>query len=101
MKTTMDSIFKVAFNVELNSLVGLDEQGVKFAKAFDESSRLISRRFANIFWKIMRFLNIGSERLLKENIKIVDDFVYKLILTKASNHNSEQNYDVSFAVGNT
>ncbi|CAL9752124.1 unnamed protein product [Musa acuminata subsp. burmannicoides] len=79
MKSTMDSIFRTAFGVELNCLGGSDHAGSEFAKAFDASGEIITLRYINVFWKIMRFLNIGSEATLKKKIKVVDDFVYKLI----------------------
>lgn len=81
MRATMDSIFEIGFGLELNSLEG-QSQGSRFAKAFDNSSKFILLRYFNLFWKIKRFLNIGSEAKLKENIKVVDDFVYRLIHTK-------------------
>ncbi|URE06183.1 cytochrome P450 [Musa troglodytarum] len=60
-------------------LGGSDHAGSEFAKAFDASGEIITLRYINVFWKIMRFLNIGSEATLKKKIKVVDDFVYKLI----------------------
>nr|UHB15504.1 cytochrome P450 [Paris polyphylla] len=81
MKSTMDSIFKVGFGTELDCLGGSDE-GSKFAKAFDTSSELITRRYVHAFWKIERFLKFGPEAELRKNIKDINDFVYKLISTK-------------------
>ncbi|KAL4361378.1 hypothetical protein GQ457_04G032270 [Hibiscus cannabinus] len=82
MKSTLDSIFKVAFGVELDSMCGSNAEGKEFAAAFDDSSALTLYRYVDIFWKIKRFLNIGSEAALKKNVKVVDDFVYKLINNK-------------------
>uniref|UniRef100_A0A6N2MY13 Uncharacterized protein n=1 Tax=Salix viminalis TaxID=40686 RepID=A0A6N2MY13_SALVM len=82
MKSTLDSIFKVAFGVELDSMCGSNEEGVKFTRAFDDASALTLWRYVDVFWKIKRFLNIGSEAALKKNVKVVNDFVYKLINKK-------------------
>ncbi|KAJ6879244.1 hypothetical protein NC652_032728 [Populus alba x Populus x berolinensis] len=82
MKSTLDSIFKVAFGVELDSMCGSNEEGVKFTSAFDDASALTLWRYVDVFWKIKRFLNIGSEAALKKNVKVVNDFVYKLINKK-------------------
>ncbi|KNA12205.1 hypothetical protein SOVF_127210 [Spinacia oleracea] len=82
MKSTLDSIFKVAFGVELDSMCGSNEQGRKFSHAFDDASALSLYRYVDIFWKIKKYLNIGAEAELKKNIKIIDDFVYKLISNK-------------------
>jgi hypothetical protein len=93
MKTTLDSIFKVAFGVELDSMCGSSEESPNFVKAFDDSSALILWRYVDIFWKMKRFLNIGS---LKKNIKVVDNFVYKLIHTKIQQmHDSHDDSAIS------
>ncbi|KAA8545338.1 hypothetical protein F0562_020122 [Nyssa sinensis] len=82
MKSTLDSIVKVAFGVELDSLCGSSEEGTEFGNAFDDSSAITVRRYVDISWKIKKTLNIGSEAQLKKNIKVIDDFVYKLIRGK-------------------
>ncbi|KAH0466050.1 hypothetical protein IEQ34_006153 [Dendrobium chrysotoxum] len=82
MRSTMDSIFKVGFGVELDTLGGSNKEGSIFAKAFDDSSSQILRRFFDVFWKISRALNIGLEAQLRKNIKLIDEFVYKVINVK-------------------
>ncbi|XP_021856518.1 cytochrome P450 704C1 isoform X2 [Spinacia oleracea] len=82
MRSTLDSIFKVAFGVDLDSMCGSNEQGKTFSQAFDGASALCLYRYVDPFWRIKKYLNIGSEAQLKKNIKIVDDFVYKLINNK-------------------
>ncbi|XVE77005.1 hypothetical protein DITRI_Ditri13aG0027100 [Diplodiscus trichospermus] len=82
MKSTLDSIFKVAFGVELDSMCGSNAEGKEFSAAFDDSNAAIIFRYVDIFWKFKRFLNIGSEAELKKNMKVVDNFVYKLINNK-------------------
>ncbi|GMP70021.1 hypothetical protein CsSME_00029058 [Camellia sinensis var. sinensis] len=66
-----DSIFKVGFGVELNTL-----------SAFDDSNVIVYWRYVDLLWKIKRFLNIGLEADLKQNIKVIDNFVYELIQQK-------------------
>ncbi|KAL8247934.1 hypothetical protein R6Q59_009150 [Mikania micrantha] len=82
MKSTLDSIFKVGFGFDLDTLSGLDEESNQFMKAFDESNSLAFWRFVDLLWKVKRQFNIGSEADLKHNIRIVDDFVYKVIRNK-------------------
>ncbi|KAJ4971233.1 hypothetical protein NE237_004332 [Protea cynaroides] len=77
MRCSLDSIFKVGFGVDLNSLEGSSEKGRKFIKAFDDSSRLVYWRYVDPFWKLRRILNLGSEGSLKKNIKIMEDFVFE------------------------
>ena len=68
MKSTLDSIFKVALGVELDSICRSSDEGEKFSTAFDDSSATTLWRFVDIFWKIKKFLNIGSEAELKKKI---------------------------------
>ncbi|GJT69180.1 cytochrome P450 704C1-like protein [Tanacetum coccineum] len=82
MKATLDSIFKVAFGIDLDSMCGSNEEGVRFSNAFDDASALTLKRYVDIAWKIKKYFNIGSEAKLKESVRVVDEFVYKLIQTK-------------------
>ncbi|XP_020243720.1 cytochrome P450 704C1-like isoform X1 [Asparagus officinalis] len=82
MKATLDSIFKVGFGVELNTLSGSDEFGSCFSKAFDESNYIVFRRYVDIFWETKKYFNIGLEAKLKKNIQVIDDFVFQLIRHK-------------------
>ncbi|KAI9084484.1 hypothetical protein K1719_033472 [Acacia pycnantha] len=79
MKSTLDSIFQVAFGTELDSMCGSNEDGKKFADAFDTSSAATLFRYVDVLWGLKKFLNIGSEACLRKNTKILNDFVFKLI----------------------
>ncbi|MED6181792.1 hypothetical protein PIB30_022677 [Stylosanthes scabra] len=82
MKSTLDSIFQVAFGTELDSMCGSSEEGKNFADAFEIASMLTLYRYVDVFWKIKKFLNVGSEAVLRKNTKILNDFVFKLINTR-------------------
>ncbi|KAF5816789.1 putative abieta-7,13-dien-18-ol hydroxylase [Helianthus annuus] len=92
MKTTLDSILKIAFGTDLDSMCGSSEEVVRFSNAFDGASALTLRRYVDITWKIKRLFNIGSEAKLKQNVKVVDEFVYKLIQTKTQQMHNRQHY---------
>ncbi|KAI9084545.1 hypothetical protein K1719_033533 [Acacia pycnantha] len=79
MKSTLDSIFQVAFGTELDTMCGSNEEGKKFADAFDTSSGATLFRYVDVLWGLKKFLNIGSEACLRKNTKILNDFVFKLI----------------------
>ncbi|VAH05475.1 unnamed protein product [Triticum turgidum subsp. durum] len=84
MKATMDSIFTIAFGLDLNTLSGAAaDEGSRFAAAFDDASEFILLRFVNAFWKVARFLNVGAEAALRHRIKVVDEFAYKHIRARA------------------
>ena len=82
MRCALDSICKVGFGTELNCLEGSSKEGIEFMKAFDESNALIYWRYVDPFWKLKRFLNMGSEATLKKNVKLMDDFVHGVIKTR-------------------
>lgn len=82
MRYTLDSIFKVGFGVDLSCLEGANKEGVEFMKAFDEANALVYWRFVDPSWKLKRALNIGSESVLRRNIKVIDEFVHGLIKKK-------------------
>ncbi|KAL5746160.1 hypothetical protein ACOSP7_027306 [Xanthoceras sorbifolium] len=94
MKSTLNSIFKVGFGVELNALSDSNEFGNQFTKAFDDSNFIVFCRYVDPFWKLKRFLNLGLEASLKKNIKIIDGFVYELIRYKREQLKSKK-LDVS------
>ncbi|KAL0913880.1 hypothetical protein M5K25_017372 [Dendrobium thyrsiflorum] len=98
MKSTMDSIFKVGFGVELETLSGTDDLGVAFSRAFDEANHMVFRRYVDIFWKAKRNFNIGLEAQLKRNLKVIDEFVFQLIQRKReqmeSRHNDKMKEDI-------
>ncbi|XP_031262241.1 cytochrome P450 704C1-like isoform X2 [Pistacia vera] len=87
MKATLDSVFKVILGIDLDGLSGTYEEGARFTDAFDKANAITSFRYADFFWKIKRFLNIGSEAELRKNIKVIDEFVYKLIKSKIEQFN--------------
>ncbi|KAJ8626504.1 hypothetical protein MRB53_019811 [Persea americana] len=90
MKATLDSIFKVGFGTELNTLSGSNEEGNRFAEAFDDSSALTFYRYFDVFWKLKKLLNIGSEAVLMEKSKMLDHFVYNVIESKKEQISSQR-----------
>lgn len=81
MKAALDSVFEVVLGVDLNSLHGT-EGGAEFSKAFDEANEMTCYRYVDISWPIKKFFNIGSEATLRRCMKVVDEFVYKVIESK-------------------
>ncbi|OIV91478.1 hypothetical protein TanjilG_02096 [Lupinus angustifolius] len=94
MKSTLDSVFKVVLGVELDTMCGTYEEGTQFSYAINEASAAIMYRFFNFLWKIQRLLNIGSEAVVRKNLRIVDEFVYKLIKSKIEQHKKVMKGDI-------
>ncbi|KAK9063234.1 hypothetical protein SSX86_017104 [Deinandra increscens subsp. villosa] len=82
MKSTLDSIFKVGFGFDLDTLSGSDEVSNQFMTAFDDSNCIIFWRYVDLLWRVKRYFSIGSEAALKKNIRVIDNFVYELIERK-------------------
>ncbi|CAL4940274.1 unnamed protein product [Urochloa decumbens] len=82
LRATMDSIFAIAFGLDLDTLGGSGE-GTRFAAAFDDASEFTLLRYVNAFWKALRILNVGSEAALRDRVRVVDEFVYKRIRDRA------------------
>nr|GEX86889.1 cytochrome P450 [Tanacetum cinerariifolium] len=74
--------FSIGFGIDLDNLSGPSGEGVRFSRAFDDANTLVFRRFVDMSWKMKKFLNIGSEAELKKNMKVIDEFIYKVIQIK-------------------
>ncbi|KAK6139356.1 hypothetical protein DH2020_026902 [Rehmannia glutinosa] len=78
MRMTLDSICKVGFGVEIGTLApNLPDN--EFAQAFDTANMIVTLRFIDPLWKIKKFFNVGSEAVLDQNIRTIDDFTYSVI----------------------
>jgi cytochrome P450 len=96
MKSTLDSVFKVILGVELDTMGGTYREGTQFSIAFDEASAAIMFRYFNFLWKVQRFLNIGSEAVLKKSLRVINDYVYKIITSKIEQSQKLQDNSLGF-----
>ncbi|GJN26678.1 hypothetical protein PR202_gb14629 [Eleusine coracana subsp. coracana] len=90
MRSTLDTIFRVAFGVSLGSLSGSSGEGAAFARAFDDASEGVLYRFFDPFWKAKRLLNVSSEAALKRSVRVIDGFVYAIIDRKIEQMGRDQ-----------
>ncbi|OWZ16795.1 Cytochrome P450 [Phytophthora megakarya] len=75
----MDIFTKIGFGVELH---GLETGGnCEFMEAFERASRRIMERFQQpmCMWKLARWLNIGAERQMANDMKLINGVVYDVI----------------------
>lgn len=92
LRSTMDGFCKLGFGVDINSLSNNNSGAeASFAMAFDTANALLMWRFLDVAWKLKRYFNILSEANLKDNIKTVNDFVYKVIQSRKEEISSVQN----------
>ncbi|XP_024975972.1 cytochrome P450 704B1 [Cynara cardunculus var. scolymus] len=78
MRMTLDSICKVGFGVEIGTLAPNLPHN-RFAKAFDAANIIVTLRFIDPLWRVKKFLRVGSEAVLDQSIKMIDDFTYSVI----------------------
>ncbi|KAL6651239.1 hypothetical protein ACP70R_010164 [Stipagrostis hirtigluma subsp. patula] len=90
MRSTLDSIFKVGFGVSLGSLSGSSQEGLAFARAFDDASEHVLYRFFDVFWKAKRLLHFSTEVVMRRSIRTIDDFVYAVIDKKIEQMGKDQ-----------
>ncbi|KAJ8513320.1 hypothetical protein OPV22_003754 [Ensete ventricosum] len=80
LRLTFDNVCMIAFGTDPGCLrPGLPE--VPFAKAFENATEASTIRFLTptAIWKALRYLDLGSERCLRQSIHRVDEFAYEVI----------------------
>jgi cytochrome P450 len=81
-----DNICKLAFNVDPGCLSGDGTTGnTEFMKAFEDATMLSLGRFMTaspFLGRVKKYLNVGSERKLKDSIKIVHEFADNIIKSR-------------------
>lgn len=80
LRFTFDNICTAAFGVDPGCLAG-DLPEVPFARAFEEATQFTLFRFLvpPPVWKIMRVLDVGTERWLRFAIRAVHEFAEKTV----------------------
>ncbi|TQD97389.1 hypothetical protein C1H46_016968 [Malus baccata] len=81
---------QILLGIELDTMYGTNEEGIQFAHAFDVANEMTIYRYVDFSWKIRRFLNIGSEALLRKNVQLIDQFIYNLIKRKIETDTSSE-----------
>ncbi|CAF1011707.1 unnamed protein product [Didymodactylos carnosus] len=90
---TMDCICDIAFGLNLNTLTLSVPDAQEFVDAFDQANYLSSLRFIQpeFSWRLKRLFNIGSEKKLKDCMKIVDRFIYNIIQQRQNDDTTTNN----------
>ncbi|KAJ7563657.1 hypothetical protein O6H91_03G119100 [Diphasiastrum complanatum] len=78
MRMALDSICKVGFGVNLNCC-SPSLPAIPFGIAFDSANEHTIIRQVSLFWKMMRFWDIGSEKHMRKNLENLDSFTYSII----------------------
>ncbi|GMF34618.1 unnamed protein product [Phytophthora fragariaefolia] len=83
---TLDSFAEIGFGSKLESLKSGQEH--PFGKALDEALHIAAaRRMVPMWlWKAKRWLNLGSERKLRESVEVMDSLVMGIISEAIAKH---------------
>lgn len=83
MGMTMDSISRVGFGIHTGSMSPSLVPAIKtFTKAFDKANEMISTRFVNVWWKTHKFLKVGREKTLMQELRKLNAFTTQIIATR-------------------
>ncbi|KAG7391232.1 hypothetical protein PHYPSEUDO_005593 [Phytophthora pseudosyringae] len=76
---TMDIFAKVGFDVDLHGVES--DQNAELLDSFDRMSvRMLERIQQPMWvWKLLRWLNVGAERQMAEDVRAMDELVYGVI----------------------
>ncbi|CEG48870.1 Cytochrome P450 [Plasmopara halstedii] len=81
---TMDAIAKIGFGIDMNTLKSSPdrEDDHEFLNAFNEGSVAFGVRIQSPLWlwRLKKFLNVGWEKILMKNTKIMHEFISKVIV---------------------
>ncbi|MCO5549969.1 hypothetical protein L7F22_003446 [Adiantum nelumboides] len=81
MRMTLNSICKVGFGVHIGSLSPALPD-VPFGTAFDTVNEITAARFFSPFWELKKALDIGTEKVLKQEVEVLNSFTTKVIKTR-------------------
>ncbi|KAG7390664.1 hypothetical protein PHYPSEUDO_007126 [Phytophthora pseudosyringae] len=78
---TFKAFAEMVFNNTLDSIDSEHEH--PFEQAFDEAQSIVAGRLQQPvwLWKLKRWINVGQERKLREDMTLVDAFITKIIST--------------------
>ncbi|KAH7446268.1 hypothetical protein KP509_01G049000 [Ceratopteris richardii] len=84
MRMTIDSLCKLLFGMDGQNLESrLPED--PFGKAFDNFNDIIITRRVNPFLKIQRALNMGKEKIVNENLEVLNSLISNIIEKRKEN----------------
>ncbi|CAD5193011.1 unnamed protein product [Musa acuminata subsp. malaccensis] len=97
-----DNICSLVFGEDPRCLGGGSEEGERFFHAFDEATRLSVDRAMQPFtlvWRIKKWLDIGTERQLRESMEIVHGFVDRCVRSSRDPQSGGHDFLSRFALG--
>ncbi|EEY62616.1 cytochrome P450, putative [Phytophthora infestans T30-4] len=80
-KFTFETFTEIGFGQQLGNLKSIEDH--PFEVAFDEAHYICTERFSYPvwLWKLKRWLNVGSERLLRDSMVVINEYLMETIST--------------------
>ncbi|KAL3691649.1 hypothetical protein R1sor_005300 [Riccia sorocarpa] len=94
LRLSLESICKLGFGVDMGSL-DPSLPTLPFVKCFDYGNQRVSDRYVDPLWKLKRFLRIGSESVMEEQLKNVNSFTKELVLTRIAELEAPAHHEVT------
>jgi cytochrome P450 len=91
---TLDTVGEIGFGKCIGSL---EDPSSPFLESFDKAQQITFFRFRNPFWKLMRFLGVGSERETHEHFGRLDAFSRTIVRELCLAINQENGKSVGWA----
>ncbi|KAL3670173.1 hypothetical protein V7S43_004488 [Phytophthora oleae] len=87
---TFKAFAEMVFNNSLDSIDSEHEH--PFEQAFDEAQSIVAGRLQQPvwLWKLKRWMNVGLERKLREDVALIDEFIMKIISTAIETRRQRQ-----------
>ncbi|ETO71760.1 hypothetical protein F444_11949 [Phytophthora nicotianae P1976] len=87
---TFKAFAEMVFNNTLDSIDSEHEH--PFEQAFDEAQSIVAGRLQQPvwFWKLKRWMNVGQERKLRQDVELIDNFIMKIISTAIETRRQRQ-----------
>ncbi|MCL7052268.1 hypothetical protein MKW94_020809 [Papaver nudicaule] len=92
-----DNICKISFGYD-PAYLSPSLHKTEFASAFEEATEISGRRFGSVIpvvWKVKRFLNIGSQKKLKQATLKVRQYARDLILQKKQDNKDKSSLEAT------
>eukprot|EP00644_Phytophthora_capsici_P011894 jgi/Phyca11/543455/estExt2_Genewise1Plus.C_PHYCAscaffold_120175 len=95
-KFTLETFAEIGFGRKLGNLASPDDH--PFEKAFDEAHHISAMRLMSPtwLWRLKRWLNVGTERRLRESMVVINKFLMETITSMMENRasNDQSNKDI-------
>lgn len=97
-KFTFETFTEIGFGQQLGNLKSIEDH--PFEVAFDEAHYICTERFSYPvwLWKLKRWLNVGSERLLRDSLVVINEYLMETISTamkrREQGHSRSVNKDI-------